>query len=159
MPRVLGGSWGWGRFVMGEVPLKACSEPYGGSWGGVWVLVFQIPLKNGAPPSTLHPEPETRNPKPETRNPKPETRNPKPETRIPKPETRNPKSEIRNPKPDTRNLKLEKPETRNAWQVTIKMSELGEFTCTVFQSLDDCARGCVSGRGSVGECVCVRVCV
>ena len=146
---------------MGEVPLKACTEPFGGSWGGVWVLVFQIPLENDAPPSTLHPESETRNPKPETRNPKPETRNPKPETRIPKPETRNPKPEIRNPKPKARHPKSETRKTRNPKRMAGDHQDErtgGVHVHCLPEPRRLCARVCVRERecGRMRVCACVR---
>jgi hypothetical protein len=58
MPRVLGGSWGDGRFLMSEVPLylaykkppprRTLSRPMprvlGGSWGDERFLMSEVPL-------------------------------------------------------------------------------------------------------------------
>jgi len=101
MPRVLGESWGGGRFPMGEVLLcrgLKCMSP--AAWGGAHNLhVFPTRVIE-------NPKPETRNRNPQPKA-KPETRNPKPkpatENRSLKPATRNPKSssatENRSPKP------------------------------------------------------------
>jgi hypothetical protein len=71
MPRVLRGSQGGGRFLMGEVPLCCSGETDSGP-----CLINSRSLN--PEPETLHPTPLNLNPEPQPLNPKPETLNPEP---------------------------------------------------------------------------------
>ena len=65
MPRVLGGSWGVGRFFMGEVPLYTCQGPLGVQHGTPTVLDLpQLSFHGGSFPSPGETEERQRLPSP-----------------------------------------------------------------------------------------------